>query len=205
MWKKGHYQITDKLLIEAFVKENSFGTLISNGEPFPEASHVPMEWEAGNDGQPVLRGHLARTNTQWTRFAGSPGVLAIFQSPIHHYISSSWYEKPEAPTWDYMSVHIEGLIKVIDGPDLWESLSRLVDKYEVIARAPVTLATLPQTVLNQIKAIVGFEVSIDRINASFKMSQNRNETDYQAIIDELNILDTASSRLMSNALANLRQ
>jgi len=88
MWKKGHYQINDRLLIEAFVKGNSFGTLISKGESFPEASHVPMEWEAGKDGQAVLRGHLARTNMQGTSFAGSPKVLAIFQSPIHHYIST---------------------------------------------------------------------------------------------------------------------
>ncbi|HYG39996.1 MAG TPA: FMN-binding negative transcriptional regulator [Cytophagales bacterium] len=119
---------------------------------------------------------------------------------IHHYISSSWYAHPNAPTWNYMSVHISGKSKIIEGEMLWEAVRRLTDKYEKMAREPISLATLPESVQKQMNGLVGFEISIEKVEASFKLSQNRNAKDYENIIQELSQLGTATSKLMAEEL-----
>ena len=114
---------------------------------------------------------------------------------MQHYISSSWYDNPNAPTWNYLSVHIVGRISVIEGQALWDSVSRLTDRYEQqFARCPVALDALPVAVQKQVQGIVGFEITLDQVQASFKMSQNRHANDYQNIIQELHALQTPAAR-----------
>jgi transcriptional regulator len=105
MWIPSFYKITDEKVIQEFISAVGLATLITNDNPFPMATHAPMELECDNDGNKYLRGHIAMANPQSELLKKEPNVLAIFQSSIHHYISSSWYEKPNAPTWNYMSVH----------------------------------------------------------------------------------------------------
>jgi len=200
MWILKPIQIDDRSIIEDFVRKNGLATLISNGNEYPEATHVPIEWETSDTNKQVLRGHLSKANTQWEDFLIHPKVLVIFQSPVQHYISSSWYGHPNAPTWNYMSVHITGEVKIIEGDLLWSSVSRLTDKYEKMVQNPISLNTLPTSVQKQMQGVVGFEIKIDNIQASFKMSQNRSDEDYQSIIKELYKLGTTFSCLMADAL-----
>jgi transcriptional regulator len=205
MWVMKYFKITETEVIRNFVLENGFATLVSKGPEFPEATHIPIDWEISNDGGPILRGHLAKANPQWRQFDECPEVLVIFQSPVQHYISSSWYGHENAPTWNYMSVHIQGKIRLIEGPELWDSVGRLTDRYEKISHCPVSLDTLPASVQKQMQAITGFEISISQIQASFKMSQNRNEADYQNVIKELLELETPMSVLMADMLSKLKE
>ncbi|MDZ4709124.1 MAG: FMN-binding negative transcriptional regulator [Saprospiraceae bacterium] len=185
MHTPSYYKIDDEKLIDQFLRDYSFGTLISAGSSYPLATHIPMELEINTLGKSVLRGHISKANPQWHSWASHPQVLAVFLSPIHHYISSSWYNHPNVPTWNYMSVHISGELSILEGEDLKESLRRLTDKYEKDSRNPVSLDQLPVPVQNQINGIVGFEIQINRKEASFKLSQNRNEEDFLTIINEL--------------------
>ena len=185
MHTPSHFKIDDEKLIDQFLRDHSFGTLISAGSPYPLATHIPMELETNTQGNPVLRGHISKANPQWHSWASHPQVLAVFLSPIHHYISSSWYNHPNVPTWNYMSVHISGELSILTGEELKESLRRLTDKYEKESKNPVSLDQLPVAVQNQINGIVGFEIQINRKEASFKLSQNRNEEDFMNIITEL--------------------
>ncbi len=200
MWILKPFQVDDRSLIEDFVKKNGLATLITTGNEYPEATHVPIEWETSDTGEQILRGHLSKSNTQWQHFLNHPKVLVIFQSPVQHYISSSWYSHPNAPTWNYMSVHITGEVKIIEGEELWNSVSRLTDKYEKPVQNPVSLNTLPTSVQKQMQGVVGFEIKIDNIQASFKMSQNRSDEDYKNIVKELYKLGTTFSCLMADAL-----
>ena len=185
MHTPSYFKIDDEKLIDQFLRDYSFGTLISAGSPYPLATHIPMELETNTQGNPVLRGHISKANPQWHSWASHPQVLAVFLSPIHHYISSSWYNHPNVPTWNYMSVHISGELSILTGEELKESLRRLTDKYEKESKNPVSLDQLPVAVQNQINGIVGFEIQINRKEASFKLSQNRNEEDFMNIITEL--------------------
>lgn len=194
------FEITDNQIIEQFIQENGFATLVSFGDIFPIGTHIPMEIETNSKGEKILAGHVSKENPQWIDFEKSPNVLVIFLSPINHYISSSWYNHPNAPTWNYISIHISGKLRVIEGDELWQSVSRLTDKYEAKMKCPFSLETTTKSVQRQMNGIVGFEISIDKIDAAFKLSQNRSEEDFTNIIKELRLSNELSAKLMADAM-----
>lgn len=194
------FEITDHKIIEQFIKENGLATLISVGSNYPTGTHIPVELEINDKGEKVLWGHISKANPQWMDFERSPNVLVIFLSPVNHYISSSWYNHPNSPTWNYLSVHISGKLKIIEGEKLWESVRRLTNRYEQKSENPVSLDTLPESVQRQMNGIVGFEISIDKTEAAFKLSQNRNEEDFTNIIKELRLSKELSANLMADVM-----
>ena len=138
--------------------------------------------QAGKD---VLHGHISKGNPQWKNFAHNTQVLAIF-SGAHSYISSSWYNHENVPTWNYIAVHIYGTIKIIEGEYLLQTLKKLVDKYETASEHPVSVDAMSPKFLNkELRGIVGFEIEIDSIEAAYKLSQNRDELNHAHIIAQL--------------------
>lgn len=205
MWIPRHYKVQDPRIIREFIRQTGLATLITGTGARPIATHTPMELEREMDGRQVLRGHIAKANPQSGILHEAPEVLAIFQSPVHHYISSSWYGKPSPPTWDYMSVHVYGRAKVITGEALWQSVKRLVDRHEQISERPVSLETMPDKVQGMLKGVTGFEILVDRYEAAFKLSQNKSDADFQSIIGELEKLNTPLAALMAEELSNRKQ
>ncbi|MEO5648035.1 MAG: FMN-binding negative transcriptional regulator [Chitinophagaceae bacterium] len=199
------FEITDNKIIDQFIKENSFATIVTKGSDFPVGTHIPIELEVNEYGEKVLWGHVSKANPQWKDFEQSPNVLVIFQSNIHHYISSSWYSQPNAPTWNYISVHVSGKLKIIEGENLWESVRRLTNKYEQKSANPVSLDTLPDSVQKQMNGIVGFEISIQKTEAAFKLSQNRNDADFENILKELRLSNELSASLMADVMERERK
>lgn len=198
------FEITDITIIEKFVKENGLATLITKGSDFPVGTHIPIDLEMNENGNKVLWGHISKANPQRKEFEKDENVLVIFLSPVHSYISSSWYNHPNAPTWNYLSVHITGKLKIIEGEKLWESVRRLTNRYEQISKKPVSLDTLPVSVQKQMNGIVGFEISIDKIEAAFKLSQNRNDEDFENIVKQLRLSNELSARLMADIMEHER-
>lgn len=188
MYIPSRYAVTDPAAIEAFIHEHDFAALVSVKDGLPLATHLPMEWVTAADGQRYLYGHVARANPHWRALEAQPGALAIFAGP-HTYISPRWYDHPNVPTWNYMTAHVYGQARLIHDPDeLYPLLKRLVDRYEANSGAtPVyQLETLPpDLVAKQIRGIVGIEIAVERIEAKFKLSQNRNRRDFETIIAEL--------------------
>lgn len=198
------FKITDQAIIEQFIKENGFGTLISSGETYPIGTHIPMELETNSKGEKILTGHISKENPQWIDFEKSPNVLVLFQSHVNHYISSSWYNHPNAPTWNYISVHVSGKLTIIEGDELWKSLSRLTNKYEAKMKYPFSLENTTKSVQRQMNGIVGFEIRIDKIEGAFKLSQNRSEADFAIIIKELRQSNEFSAMLMADEMEKQR-
>lgn len=194
------FEITDGKIIEQFIKENGFATLISKGPEYPSGTHIPVEMSVNEQGEKVLRGHISKANPQWKEFWSSPHVLVIFLSAVHQYISSSWYNHPNVPTWNYMSVHVSGSIKVLEGETLRQSVRSLTDKYEQHSANPVSLDGLPESVQKQINGIIGFEISIHKMEAAFKLSQNRSEEDFRSIIRELRLSNDLTAGLMADVM-----
>ncbi|NQW28093.1 MAG: FMN-binding negative transcriptional regulator [Flammeovirgaceae bacterium] len=181
--------------VKSFLIENSFGILINQTNGKLTGTHIPMALDIDENGEDVLVGHMSKLNPQWGNFHDNEEVLAIFNGP-HTYVSSSWYEKENVPTWNYIAVHVYGKIKIIVGAELLNSLRKLVDKYEKNAETPVSVERMSTNTLKQINGIVGFSLKINEIQAAYKLSQNRNESDYHNIVDQLeNGDDTLSNQV----------
>jgi transcriptional regulator len=204
MYIPKQFKIEDWAEIEAFIRQNSFGLLVSTEGKKPIATHIPIELEKNQAGEMVLRGHIARANPQWETFENNEEVLVIFQGN-HAYISSSWYEKENVPTWNYTAVHIYGSVRILSEDELKTSLKNLVDKYEVNSVNPVRVEELSaKNFDNQLRAIIGFEVVIGTVEAKYKLSQNRNDKDYKNIIQELEKCPHENAQAVAEKMKEMR-
>lgn len=169
----------------AFIEKNSFGILVSQTNQQLSATHIPLMLDKNENGKDVLQGHISKANPQWQAFMTEAEVLAIFSGP-HTYISSSWYANENVSTWNYVAVHIYGKIRALEGQRLIAHLSKLTSKYEAASASPRLVENMsPDYLAREMKGLIGFEIEIMDIQAAQKMSQNRNEADYQNIITEL--------------------
>ena len=163
------------------VRAIGFATLITQGL---EANHLPMLFENG-----VLRGHVARANPVWK--SGEGEALAIFLGP-HAYVSPNWYpSKAETgkavPTWNYITVHAKGTIRWIQDADwLRANVTALSDTYEAGRDQPWKISDAPASYIDGlVRVIVGFELTIAKLEGKYKLSQNRDAADYAGARDGL--------------------
>jgi transcriptional regulator len=171
--------------VAQFIKQNAFATLVTQVGGKPWATHLPFVLEQKENGESVLHGHLAKANPQWKSIGEMEEALIIFQGP-HAYISSSWYTHENVPTWNYLAVHVYGKIRIIEGEELMHHLKTLVDAYEHGRPNRVRVETMSEAYLDsQVRALVCLEVKIQEVQASAKLSQNRDEANYQNIIHKL--------------------
>ena len=184
--------------VKEFIINNSFGILINHINGKPWATHIPLELDKDSNGNDILVGHIAEANPQWKYFVEDKDVLCIFNGP-NTYVSSSWYAEEEVPTWNYIAVHIYGLLKVQDKKSLMASLHKLVNKYERKSENPMSLNNLSKNTLRQVNGIIGFEIEIKEIQAAYKLSQGR-EHDHPKIIEELEKRDTGGGHAIVEAM-----
>ncbi len=194
------YRIEDIEVIEDFIRANGFATIVSPAESHPIATHIPLDLQKDGHGNRLLTGHVSKGNPHWKQLERNPKILAIFLSNIHSYISSSWYNHPNVPTWNYMSVHASGTVSLLEGDQLRESLKRLTNKYEKNSEHPVSFETLPPPVQRQINGVVGLEIRVEKLECAFKLSQNRSREDLENIISHLKLKEGAGSRLMAEVM-----
>ena len=193
------YKNENKEEINKFIQENSFGILINQTNGKLWATHIPLELDTNKNGGSILFGHLSKENPQWEGFIENNEVLAVFSGP-HSYISSSWYDHENVPTWNYIAVHVYGTIKIIDAEAAIEVLKKQVDKYEQKSKNPVRIEDLSKKTMMQSSGIVAFEIEITQIQATRKMSQNRDGKNYQNIISELEKTNTNDSIAIANEM-----
>lgn len=155
--------------IRDFLRKNSFGILVNRNYGKFWATHTPMELDTNSDGREVLYGHVSRENPQWQSFASGEQVMAIFTGP-HSYVSSSWYDHENVPTWNYTAVHVYGKIRIVEGDIVINFLKKLVDKYEQNSEKPLSFDALSPETLMQASGIVCYEIEIEEIQAVHKMS-----------------------------------
>lgn len=170
----------DKLV--AFMRANSFATLVSIVEGMPYASHIPLVVKVQGDVIQLI-GHLAKPNPQWQAFEVAES-LAIFTG-AHAYISPTLYEKHEnVPTWNYVAVHAYGRPKVITLSHSPESMDQMIgemiDTYEADYQSHWhgLSESYRQGMMN---GIVGFEMTVTRLEGKYKLSQNRSQADQKTV------------------------
>ncbi|MEA9413000.1 FMN-binding negative transcriptional regulator [Flavobacterium sp. PL02] len=194
----------DPEAIRAFLKENSFGILINQTNGKLWATHIPLEIETNADGKEILCGHISKLNPQGEGFTQNDQILAVFSGP-HSYISSSWYDHENVPTWNYIAVHIYGRIKIVNHEAAVESLKKLVDKYEASSEKPVRVEDLSAKTMRQAHGIIAFEIEIDEIQATKKMSQNRDDVNYKNIITALEKTENPQSIAVAKEMEKCRK
>jgi transcriptional regulator len=191
-------RVEDPARIRAFIHSHGFATVISQGSGSPWGSHLPLlldELEGGDR----LRGHMARANEQWQHFVSAREVLCIFSGP-HAYISPSWYEAEIAvPTWNYAAIHVYGTPRLeTDAAFVRQVLDDTVSKYESRMEIPWKMDFPEDSLAAYLKAIVTFSVQITRVEAKFKLGQNRSAEDQAGMLSALEESADPDSRALAN-------
>jgi transcriptional regulator len=204
MYTPDLYKNENQEEIRTFLKENSFGILINQTNGKLCATHIPMELGINVEGKEILEGHISKLNPQAEGFAANDQILAVFSGP-HSYISSSWYDHENVPTWNYIAVHVYGRIKIVDYDTSVDQLKKLVDKYEANSVNPVRVENLSDKTMREARGIFGLEIEIDEIQATKKLSQNRDDHNYKNIISELEKTENPQSIAVAKEMSKCRK
>jgi transcriptional regulator len=193
MYLPDAFSAKDLRELDRLAAYNAFGTLVSQMDGAPFASHLPVLYRRAGD-QVTLTGHWARANPQWRDIEGQR-ALFIFHGP-HAYISPRWYLDPEknVPTWDYAVAHVYGRVRIVqDTTELESIVTALAKQYEAGAPKPWQFESAAEAGRVRLKAIVGFELSAEQIQVKLKLNQNHAMGNVRGAIEGLRTQGSAES------------
>jgi transcriptional regulator len=182
-----HFAMSDAA-IDDLLREHGAGDLITSTAHGLLVTTLPFVYDPDRGPRGALLGHVARTNDHW-RHASRGETLVILRGP-DAYISPQWYaSKAEhgrvVPTWNYVTAHVYGELVVHDDVEWLDDLvRRLTAKHEAGRPEPWSVDDAPpKFVAGQLRAIVGMELGINRIEAKAKLSQNRPAADIDGVVE----------------------
>ena len=196
------YREEDRSKILEFLKKNEFATLVCHDGEKPVASHLLVEVVEESE-KLFLNGHMSKANPLWKTFERTREVLVIFQGP-HTYISPTWYNHVNVPTWNYQAVHVYGTPRLVtEYEEAYQLLKRLVDRHE--RSGLYKMETLPPDfVEKEIRGVMAFQIEVTRIEANYKLSQNRSDEDYWNIVTHLEKREDELSQGVAQAMKQQR-
>jgi transcriptional regulator len=184
MYVPPHNRIDDRPTLVAFMRAHSFAALVTHGEKGLRATHLPVVVE--HDGGEVrILAHVARANPQWRDFADGREAMTIFAEP-HAYVSPRHYERRESvPTWNYVAVHAYGIPRLVEDRDEKHAQqAKLIAMHD--AEYGARFPSLPREYIDRmLGAIVAFAIGVTRLDARFKLSQEKLPVERERIIGEL--------------------
>lgn len=187
----------------ALIRQYPLGALVHVHGGGLDANHIPWELETPEGGPARLIGHVARANLLCTQLHDGAAVLVIFQAE-QAYVSPNWYPSKhtthrQVPTWNYRVAHVHGTVYLHDDRKwVLGAVGKLTRTHEAHAQSalpqaagPWKIKDAPPDYLDAMLAhIVGIEVHIERIEAKFKLSQNRSDADRSSAADALSAAGT---------------
>ena len=184
MYIPNYSELDDSELINLFIADHPFGTLITNSNNEICANHYPFLVDCNQE--LTLWTHLAKSNPGWKLFEQSPECLLVFTGP-HSYISPTIYKNQfNVPTWNYTAVHLKCEVEIIQDPSEYIILmKRLVDTFEAKNGRQWNYSLPDEHHQKLLNAIVWSRFKPITVEAKFKLSQNRESIDYQSVLDEL--------------------
>jgi transcriptional regulator len=173
--------------VTRLLRSTRAGDLVTAGPAGLTVSMIPFLYDPAPRPSGRLLGHLARPNPQWKEADGRE-ALVLVHGP-DGYVSPSWYAAKRehgrvVPTWNYVIVAVHGTLRVHDDPE-WtrDVVERLTVAHEGDRAEPWAVSDAPDAYIDgQLRAIVAVEVEIDRIDAKWKLSQNRSAADVEGVI-----------------------
>ena len=204
MYNPSHFKTDDPASLHDLIQAHPLGCLVTHSDSGLDANHLPFELLQDEDGVLRLIAHVARANPVWQQIRDDSSVLVIFRAE-QAYISPNWYPSKhenheQVPTWNYRVVHAHGRIGVRDDEKFVRGVvGRLTRRHEASnnAEAPWKMSDAPPDYLQRmLGAIVGLEITVDRLEAKFKLSQNKQQRDRLGAVqalEQLGQLDLARS------------
>jgi transcriptional regulator len=195
MYTPPYNRVDDRAELLAFMRANDFPVLVTGTGGALHASHLPVVVHDRGE-RIVLDMHMAKNNPQWKEFFEDE-VLVVFSGP-HAYVSPRWYEAQErVPTWNYAAVHAYGLPRIISSPE-----DKLKNQRALVAQLdpewlPKFDALKPDYIEKMIDGIVNFEIDVTRIDARWKLSQNRGRREMELIAAQLDKSDDTLARALA--------
>jgi transcriptional regulator len=187
MYDLPYHKAKNEQVIKEFIDRYPFAFLAgSDSENKPVATQVPVFIEE-KDGMKILRGHIMKNTDHHKAFLHNHHVLVVFTGH-HTYVSGTWYSNPYTPsTWNYMSVHVKGIIRFLDDTALADVLRKTSLHFENHNKQSATVFdNLPSAYTQKLmKAIVAFEIEVKEMDTVFKLSQDRDAESYENIKKKL--------------------
>lgn len=183
MYIRKEHRLADVAAMHALMQAHALGAWITAGAAGLAANHIPFLLDRTRGAHGTLLGHVARASPVWRTLDGATPSLVIFQGP-HSYITPNWYPgKAEhgkvVPTWDYAVVHAHGVARAVEDPAwLLDVLARLTHAHEAANKTPWRLSDAPADYIGKLlRAIVGIEIPIMRLEGKLKASQDEDRCD----------------------------
>ena len=191
MYNPAQFAVTDAAALHRIIRSHPLGVLVTSSASGLDANHIPFEFDPASGPHGQLTGHVARANPVWQQCQGSPSVLVIFRG-AEAYISPNWYPSKHethrlVPTWNYEVVHAHGRITIRDDESYVRGVvARLTRQHEATEPKPWKMGdSAPEYIDGMLRAIVGIEIVIDRLEGKSKLSQNREARDRLGAADTL--------------------
>jgi transcriptional regulator len=214
MYVPAHFEESKIEILHDLIIANPLAILVTMSSNGINANHIPLHLIKDKGRYGSLQGHVARANSVWSDIDKDVETLIIFQGP-NSYISPSWYPTKQengkvVPTWNYVTVHAYGKLRVVDDP-VWvkSQLELLTNQQEASYDKPWTISDAPVEFTNKmISAVVGIEISISRIIGKWKVSQNQPEVNQTGVVEGLKSLKKPEAMkvatLVENSSKNIR-
>jgi len=198
---------SDRAASLAFAEARGFGTVCAFDGKKPIASLLPFYLNYADDGTPRALFHVARGNPL-VKLADGTSSWLLAVNGADAYVSADWYVSvDQVPTWLYQSVHLTGTVRTLSGDELAAQVDTLSAKFEgwLAPKKPWTTAKMTAARLEMLKkAIVGFVMTIEEVEGSFKLNQQKSEVDYAAIANALAAQSDAGSQQIAGLMREMR-
>ena len=174
-------------MIREFIRKNSFGLLLTHSDGEIHDTHTPFL--IADDG--TLFGHIARANPQGKQWEDGDQVKVVFSGP-HAYISPGYYSSEfNVPTWNYTAVSITGTLSLIREEErILQFLNDLAAQNEP-SIPPWQVPSDDERYQQLFSAIAVFSVVPEKVEASFKLNQNKCLEDQESVINSLSSTGSA--------------
>ncbi|GIQ73253.1 FMN-binding negative transcriptional regulator [Bradyrhizobium sp. RD5-C2] len=196
----------DRAASLAFADARGFGIVCACDGGKPIASALPFYLTYAADGTPRALFHVARHNPLVKLANGSPWLLAV--NGADAYVSPDWYVSPDqVPTWLYQAVHLTGPVRTLSDEELAVQIDVLSAKFEerLLPKKPWVSGKMTAARLEGMKkAIVGFEMTVEEVEGSFKLNQHKSETDFAAVGNTLALQAEAGARDIAALMRDVR-
>jgi transcriptional regulator len=187
MYDLPYFKEKNEKVIRDFIDQHPFAFITGcDQKNRPVATQIPIFLEQENN-KLILRGHMMKNTDHHNAFQKNSNVLVVFTGS-HTYVSASWYSEPnQASTWNYMSVHARGTLRLLGDEALVSVLRKTSMHFEQYDRkSPTIFDNLsPDYTQKFMKAIVAFEIEVTELENVFKLSQNRDEQSFNSIQEKL--------------------
>ena len=183
MYIPPHFEESDLAAILGLIEANPLAAIVTHRSPGLDANHIPLLVDSRPPGRFTLIGHVSRQNQLWRQASPDEAVLVLFRG-AEGYISPNWYpgktrNENQVPTWNYQVLNLRGTLEVVDDEKFVRGVvARLITKHEGSQPKPWKMTDSdPDYISEQLTKIVGIRITVNDVEAKFKLSQNRSQED----------------------------